>query len=596
MKRILMVVLLTVAWCQGVPAEKNVQEKALEEWSAMKFGLFIHWGIYSLPAGVWDGQQIEKLGEQIQRHAKIPHDEYAALAGQFNPVNFDADAMVGMAKKAGMRYIVLTAKHHDGFCMFESAHTDFDIIDATPYKKDILKQLADACKKHGLKLGVYYSTPDWRFNGPHPEVNPHDGKISVFSKVSKANEDYQVAQLKEIMTNYGDIVELFFDMGEPTPAQSERFADTVHGLQPGCMINGRVMNNQGDFITMPDNHMPDIPLTDLPWESPGTFYHTWGYKSWVKGDPLEQQVPNQIQKLVTIAARGGNFLLNIGPMSDGSVVQYEQDVLAGIAEWTAKNGESVFGTGVTPFAKLPWGECTTGDEKLYLHVFNWPEDGKIEVPGLQNPVVAVYPLSNPTKSLRYSNGIISLTGVTPDPNDTVIVLEYEEELSVEPVRTRPKKSGTLVLTGDDAIHHGKYGRESYRSILPDYYRTWEVGALDAGTYDVSLVYKLKAAKKDFKLEVADGSLDFSLKGRAGKEESFIMDGNEEISSLVKDAGGKWQKVTVGTIEVPESGPFTLTLRQGREFEFKATLVEFKKQDSTYRSMKLDVKALVLSKK
>ncbi|MBK1876035.1 alpha-L-fucosidase [Pelagicoccus mobilis] len=596
MKRITVFALLLGALLQSSLVAGESRSKALEEWSAMKFGLFIHWGIYSIPAGVWDGKQIEKLGEQIQRHAKIPHDEYAALAAQFNPVNFDADEIVALAKKAGMRYVVLTAKHHDGFCMFESEHTDFDIMDATPYKKDILKQLADACRKHGLKLGVYYSTPDWRFTGPYPEINPHDGKISVFGKVSKANEDFQVAQLKELMSNYGDIVELFFDMGEPTPEQSKRFADTVRDLQPSCMINGRVMNNQGDFITMPDNHMPDVPLTEIPWESPGTFYHTWGYKSWVKGDPLEKQVPAQIQKLVTIAARGGNFLLNIGPMSDGSVVPYERDVLNGIAEWTAKYGESVFGTGVTPFAKSPWGECTTGEGKLYLHVFDWPEGGKIEVPGLQNPVTAVYALSNPDRNLRYSKGVISLKEVERDPSDTVIVVEYEEPLSVERIRSEPKVNGTLVLKGEEAIHHGKYGRESYRSILADYYRTWDVGSLAAGTYDVSLVYKLKAKEKDFMLEVAGGELSFSLKGKADKVESFIMDGNEEISELADDASGKWQRATIGTINVLESGNATVTLRQGQEFEFKATLDEFKKQDTTYRSMKLDVKALVFSKK
>jgi len=596
MKRIICTVLvLAGGLCTGAQAGEQVREEALKEWSAMKFGLFIHWGIYSIPAGVWDGKQIEKLGEQIQRHAKIPHDEYAALAGRFNPVKFNADAIAGLAKKAGMRYVVLTAKHHDGFCMFESAHTDFDIIDATPYKKDILKQLAEACKKHGLKLGVYYSTPDWRFTGPNPETNPKDGKISVFSKVSKANADYQVAQLKEIMTNYGDIVELFFDMGEPTPEQSKRFADTVHGLQPGCMINGRVMNNQGDFITMPDNHMPDVPLTDLPWESPGTFYHTWGYKSWVKGDPLDIQVPNQVRKLVTIAARGGNFLLNIGPMSDGTVVQYEQDVLNGIAGWTSKNGASVFGTGVSPFAKLTWGECTTGSGKLYLHVFGWPKDKTINLPGLRNNVLAVYPLTEPGTKLKCADGKIFLKDVVQDPNDTVIVLEYEGELDVQPIRTEPKENGTLVLTGDSAIHHGKYGRESYRSILADYYRTWDVGVLEAGKYAVSLVYKLRANEKDFRLEVNGGSLDFTLKGKAGGNETFIMDGNEEIADEVKDVSGGWQKATVGTIDVPASGNCTLTLRQGQEFEFHATLAEFKKQDSNYRSMKLGIKALVLTK-
>ncbi|TKG93736.1 hypothetical protein EYV94_15950 [Puteibacter caeruleilacunae] len=229
--------------------------EALKEWKDLKFGMFIHWGIYSIPAGVWNGKQIEKLGEQIQRHAHIPNDEYMALASQFNPVKFDADAVVKLAKNTGMKYIVLTAKHHDGFCMFESQYTDFDILDATPYGKDILKELAQACKKYGLKLGIYYSTPDWHFNYPNVEVNPDDNKISVFGKVSKANEDYQANQLKELMSNYGDIVELFFDMGEPTADQSERFANVVHNLQPQCVINGRIMNNQGDFITMPDNHV-----------------------------------------------------------------------------------------------------------------------------------------------------------------------------------------------------------------------------------------------------------------------------------------------------------------------------------------------------
>lgn len=597
MKNFLITCTLFASLVTGIHAQAPAtHEQALKDWSAMKFGLFIHWGIYSIPAGVWNGEEIPKLGEQIQRHASIPNDEYAALASRFNPINFDADAIAQLAKHAGMRYIVLTAKHHDGFCMFDSAHTEFDIIDATPYKEDILKQLADACQKNGLKLGIYYSTPDWHFNGPNPEINPHDGKISVFSKVSKANEDYQVAQLKELLSNYGDIVELFFDMGEPTPAQSKRFADTVKALQPECMINGRIMNNQGDFITMPDNHMPDVPLTELPWESPGTFYHTWGYKSWVQGAPLDEQVPAQIKKLVTIAARGGNFLLNIGPMADGSVIPYEQSVLEGIAEWTQRNGDSIFGTGVTPFQKLDWGECTTGDGKLYLHIFDWPQDGQLSVPGLQNTVSAAYPLTQPELKLNYQNGNLPLDGVDQDPSATVIVLEYDGSLNVQPIRTQANANGTLLLRGSDAVHHGKYGRESYRSILPDYYRTWEIGALEAGTYDVSLVYQLRAKVKDFTLELGGQSLDFTIKGKADETESFIMDGNEEIPELKQTATGKWQRVTVGQITVSNSVPQTLTLRQGQEFEFHATLDAFKQQDPTYRAMKLDVKALLLSPK
>ena len=291
--------------------------QAIEAWQDLRFGLFIHWGVYAVPAGVWEGQQIEKLGEQIQRHADISMADYENVAREFNPVHFDADAIARLAKRAGMRYVVFTAKHHDGFAMFDTAQTDFDIVDFTPYGKDILAQLAEACSRHGLKLGIYYSTPDWHFNGPDPERNPRDGKMSVFSKVSPENADFQVAQLTELMSNYGDIVELFFDMGEPTAEQSRRFRNTVKRIQPGTLINGRVMNSQGDFLTLPDNHVPDTPIVELPWETPGTFYPTWGYKSWVVGKPLPEQVRDQVRKLSMITSLGGNFLLNIGPKADG---------------------------------------------------------------------------------------------------------------------------------------------------------------------------------------------------------------------------------------------------------------------------------------
>lgn len=245
----------SLAVAHTYPSETPVQKtSAIKQWQEMRFGLFIHFGAYADLAGVWQGKQIEKLGEQIQRHADISQADYEQVVKGFNPVNFDADEIARLAKQAGMRYIVLTTKHHDGFAMFDSKHTDFDIVDFTAYKKDLLKELAQAAKRHGLKLGVYYSTPDWHFTGPHPERNSSDGKISVFGKVSKANEDFQVAQLEELMTNYGDIVEVFFDMGEPTLAQSKRFRAVVKKYQPNALINGRVMNNQGDFLTMPDNH------------------------------------------------------------------------------------------------------------------------------------------------------------------------------------------------------------------------------------------------------------------------------------------------------------------------------------------------------
>tara|TARA_B110000208_G_scaffold170579_1_gene212251 strand:+ start:64153 stop:66012 length:1860 start_codon:yes stop_codon:yes gene_type:complete len=587
---------------------KDTQEKlnsgALKEWQQMKFGLFIHWGVYSIPAGVWKGKQVEKLGEQIMRHADISIPEYEAIAKQFNPVNFDANAIVKMAKDAGMKYVILTSKHHDGFSMFKSEASDYNIVDYTPYKKDILKELAEACKNNGLKLGLYYSTPDWHFNGPDPERNPVDGKYSVFGKVSKENENFQVAQLKELLTNYGEIMELFFDMGEPTFAQSKRFKEVVKELQPNCLINGRVMNNQGDFITMPDNHLPDVPIYDIAWETPGTFYHTWGYKSWVKGGPLQRQIKKQIRNLSKITCMGGNYLLNIGPKSDGTVVAYEQDVLKGIGTWTKIHKEAIFNTEVNPFKKLPWGYSSvrTTTKQLYLHVFDWPKSGELIIPGLQNKIKDSYHLSDPNKKSLSVNKkgfdkIITIGETATNKNLSVVVIEYEGELSiVDPVIT-PIKNGTILLKDETAIKHGKYGMLSYRSIIKDDTRTWDVFIEDTGTYEVQLIYKMKYKQKDFKIKVGGSSLDFSLSNKAPEKAVVeeLFDGNEKHTKVKQLQEKKFGKATVGLIKL-KKGKQTLLFTSGKEFEFKASLKEFHAQDRSYRGLNTEVKVIRLVKK
>ncbi len=597
--------------CNGNPKkDHNVENKsidqvraeALEEWKSMKFGLFIHWGIYSIPAGVWEGKQIDKLGEQIQRHAEIPHDEYVELASQFNPVNFDASKVAKMAKDAGMKYIVLTAKHHDGFCMFDSEYTDFDIIDATPYKKDILKQLADACRDNGLKLGIYYSTPDWHFNHPNVEINPIDNKISVFGKVSPENEEYQVNQLKELLTNYGDVVELFFDMGEPTAAQSQRFAETIHEYQPSCVVNGRIMNNQGDFITMPDNHVPELPIDTLAWETPGTFYHTWGYKSWVsgKGDPVETQVKNQVRKLSQIVARGGNFLLNVGPKSDGTIIPYEMDIIAGMGDWMDIYGEAITDTETTPFVRLPWGECTQKGDRLYFHIHSLPNDKKLFVPGLQSEVVRAFDLAQPDNSLEFTkddNGYwIDIENIIVDDNLPVIALDYTGKLDIiDPIIK--EKDGTITLKGGEAIRHGKYGRESYRSILKDYYRTWDIEANQTGKYEATITYSMRYKDKDFKLCVDDlNCLDFTLYGAGSeKAKAEAIDGNEVMSKEKKKKESKYISATLGIVDLKAGVRQTIYLRQGQNFEMHATTADFMDQDHRYRAMNIDIKNITLRK-
>jgi len=581
--------------------EQKQTEQAIAKWQAMRFGLFIHFGAYADLAGVWQGKEIEKLGEQIQRHADISQEDYQEVVKKFNPSNFDADAIVKLAKQAGMRYIVLTTKHHDGFSMFETKHSDFDIVDYTPYKKDLLKELSEATKRHGLKLGLYYSTPDWHFNGPAPERNPSDGKISVFSKVSKANEDFQVAQLEELMTNYGDIVEVFFDMGEPTLAQSIRFREVVKKYQPNALINGRLMNNQGDFLTMPDNHVPDSPITDYPWETPGTFYHTWGYKSWVKGLPLEEQIAVQVHKLSDIASMGGNFLLNIGPKGDGSILPYEKDVLVGVGSWVEQNKAAIFETGLNPFLKLAWGQVSTKEGALYLHVHQWPESNQLVLPGLVNTVQQVTPLTNSDKQLlvKQKNGetIIDLSEVTENPYLTILKLDYSGELSIVPRHSKANEYGVITLIGEQATKEGKFGKESYRSMLKDFSRSWYVDVPKAGSYQVNISYKMRYKDKDFIIANTSDELAFNLKGKGQKVEKLqSFDGNEQklnVSKVVNKSTGHFVQGVIGELNFTEVGIQKVTLKQGQPFELKASTKDFKAQDQRYRAMNIDIATLTL---
>ena len=328
--------------------EKSCEEKSvnkLEEFRSDHFGLFIHFGVYSKLGGVWKGEQIPYYGEQIMNHARITVPEYEAVAREFNPTDFDADEIVLLAKNAGMKYIVFTTKHHDGFCMFDTQTTDYDIVDFTPYGKDIVKELADACHRHGMKLGFYYSLPDWHFPHGIPRLEPDSTTncteyvnqvYSPLEIITPELEDYIMAQITELLTNYGEIYTMWFDMGLVTPEQSRRFRETVKRLQPQCLINGRIMNNMGDYMTLPDNG--DVSsYGDIYWDNPTSLYNTWGYKSWIERPELSQQIETQTQRLQKTVKNGGVFLLNIGPDGTGKVIDYEKEVIKGIGDYYLDN-------------------------------------------------------------------------------------------------------------------------------------------------------------------------------------------------------------------------------------------------------------------
>lgn len=323
----------------------TITAKALQEWKNDHFGMFIHFGVYSKLGGIWKGEQIPYYGEQIMNHARITVPEYEAVARSFNPTDFNADEIVKLAGNAGMKYIVITTKHHDGFCMFDTQTTDYDIVDFTPYGKDVVGQLAEACHRHGMKLGFYYSLPDWHYPLSIPHLEPdsttkcweHVNQVySPLETITPELEEYIVKQISELLTNYGEVTTLWFDMGLVTPEQSRRFREVVKSIQPQCLINGRIMNSQGDYMTLPDNG--DVAsYGDIYWDNPASLYGTWGYKSWIERPELSEQVRTQIGRLRSTVSHGGVFLLNIGPDGNGEVIDYEKDVLNRIGEYLNNN-------------------------------------------------------------------------------------------------------------------------------------------------------------------------------------------------------------------------------------------------------------------
>jgi alpha-L-fucosidase len=420
-----------------LPAPPSHDEK-MAWFREAKFGLFIHWGLYAVPAGEWEGRRVPGIGEWIMHNAPIPVTEYEKLAKQFDPVKFSAEEWVQMAEDAGMKYIVITSKHHDGFAMYHSHVSAYNIYDAAPFHRDPIRELAEACARHNMKFGFYYSqAQDW--HEPGGAGNTNDFGADELKDTSGAYDKYLQTkaepQVAELLQNYGPVCLIWFDTPRMMNAtRGQRFVDIVHKYQPATLIDGR-LGTSGDYTSTGDNAIPSQSISTNDWETPATINHTWGFRR----DDHDWKSPGEIIfKLVDITSKGGNYLLNVGPTSEGVIPQASQDNLRTVGKWLKVYGEAVYGAGRSPFgeefgefsktkdingkeiflARNDW-RCTTKPGKLYFTLFNILRDGLIALPEFKNEITKAYIVGDPAKTpvlIDRTNGLRLMHVTRNGPN------------------------------------------------------------------------------------------------------------------------------------------------------------------------------------
>ncbi len=537
---------VTPSYNGETPAQRDVRMKW---WREARFGMFIHWGLYAQAAGSWNGQRVDThpLGEWIQFAAKIPAAEYAKLAEKFNPVKFDAEAIVKMAKNAGMKYIVITSKHHEGFAMYPSKASPFNIHDATPFQRDPLKELAAACKKHGLRLGFYYSQAfDW--HEPNGVGNTWDFGPDEQKNIDLYLKTKCVPQVKEILSNYGKISILWFDVPvQMTKERAELFLPLLK-LQPGIIINNRLGGGiQGDSET-PEQFVPATGFKNRDWETCMTINDTWGYKSYDQNWKSSEML---VRNLIDIASKGGNFLLNIGPDSLGQVPEDITDRLQQVGEWMKVNSKAIYGTSPSPFKSLPWGRCTIKKAKsnttLYLHVYDWPVDGKLLVPGLKNRVLGASLLHGGMKLATASSEsgvVVSLPAKPTDPYSSTVVLRIAGKPVVENPVQQQNADGSLLLQADNAELVGNQiqvenvaGQSciGFWTVSSDWLQ-WPFQAVKPGKYRLTA-------------EVAT----------TGETQIEVGIGNDKLTARIPNTGGydKFQALELGNLQITATGKTAL---------------------------------------
>ena len=612
MKKVL-TLMLAALLCIGASAQ--IAQDAFNKWHQNKYSMFIHFGLYSEYGGVYEGKPVTfGYSEQIQSFAGIFSDWYGDTALKFNPEKFNADEIVALAKEAGMRSIVITTKHHDGFCMFKTATTDYNSVDATPTKRDYVKEISDACRRGGINFAIYFSLIDWHFPHAYP-ISSHNCDF-----ITPQHHEFTKAQVTELLTNYGPVSELWFDMGSNRPEQSKELYELVHKLQPNCMVSGRLGNGWYDFAVMADNTYPEGAL-QAPWQSAASMFdETWSYRSWQERGDKHVKAMEKLRSLINVVSHGGNFLLNIGPRGDGSVVEFESEVLKEIGAWLKENGEAIYGTEASPFREdFAWGKSTRKGNKLYLILSGeYPANGMIE-------------LSLPGYKLQDSKGNLtsaSMKGNKLNVNlpqnayndETIQVIELTFDREVLP-QTSANSTRTANYSYDCFDYYS-----NYRSTV-----SYEWALTKKNATKLALTYTPQELGKEIELTTLGNDKTQLVKLEGGKAITLKIDpktkwGKRYIcgpefnlfdrASTIEASmdkvplrkGGEWKEVTeekitlpvnliedyymMQTVESPKAQDILLDVAAGNAIEVYVNGVSVMKHNNPYRCKYREEKVLV----
>ena len=498
----------------STPAAEDTRSKQQILFEDGNYAMFIHFGLFSNYEGVWDGKTYRGCAEWIMRQAEVPIDEYKARAATFNPSEFDAKAIAQLAKDAGMKYIVLTTKHHEGFAMFDSAVSDFDIIDACPCGRDLVKELADACHEAGIGIGLYYSQfGDWTTagstSGPKTDEN---GRPVPFEEYFRSK---CVPQVKELLTNFGELELVWFDApGRIGPEYSKELVDLVHEMQPGCLVSSRVGNGMGDFTSGGDMEIPSSTKPGL-WEAIDVTQSAWGYSR----NDSEWKSPEYILKtLLSIVARGGTYMLNVGPDHLGRIADEAQQALRKAGEWIKKYPQTVYGADPSPWGhSLQWGDAVSQGDRLYLLVYDWPRNGVLEVPGLKTDIKKARICNG--KKLKVSQdeagAKISVPGIAPEEMVSVIELTFDGELQIDSTLTTIKGYSTILPTALAQRTGCNHGVTAYAERFGEYITRYGLSKIEKG------------AEATWTIDIpAEGYYDFDINMRGSEFVDFVITTDE----------------------------------------------------------------------